>query len=792
MNSISNKIIFVIFFIYFSLVSVNAQKYTISGYVSDEKTGESLIGSSVFVTNPIRGTTTNTYGFYSLTLDKGEYNLNVKFIGYDDFNLKLDLNSNKNINIKLNPSSLNLREVVISGEKIDRNIQNTEMGTFNLPVEIIKSIPALFGEVDILKTIQLKPGIQSGGEGTTGFFVRGGGPDQNLMLLDEAVVYNASHLFGFFSVFNADAIQNVEVHKGNMPANYGGRLASVLDISMKDGNNKNYKSQGGIGLISSRLTVEGPIKKDTSSFIISGRRTYIDILTKPFIKKTSPFKGSSYYFYDLNTKINYKLSDKDRIFVSAYLGKDVFNFGDNNNNFSNSMDWGNTTAVARWNHLFNQKLFANTSLIYSKYNFNFGVDQDQYQMKMTSGIEDINMKVDFTYLPNYKHNIKFGANYIFHTFTPNNISAKTSGIDLDLGPDIKLYSHESALYINDEFELSSLIKVNAGLRYSNFTQIGPFTRYIKDPINNQTVNSIKYAKGEKVKNFNHIEPRISTRFLINEFSSIKAGFTQNYQYIHLASISAISLPTDIWIPSSDVVNPQFGNQYAIGYYRNFFKNMFEGSVEVYYKNMKNQIEFKEGALIEDNLNNNVDNNLAFGDGTSYGIEFFLNKQLGKLTGWIGYTWSKTDRYFPEINMGKVFPAKYDRRHDVSIVTIYKLTTNIDISAVWVYATGNTATLPISRYIIQGNIINEYGERNSYRMPPYHRMDLSVNWTPKQKREKKHESSWNFSVYNLYNRKNPYYIYIENKGNINNGTVEIKAKQVSLFPILPSVTYNFKF
>lgn len=778
--------------VFLCLAVTNAQKHTISGYVSDKKSGETLIGSSIFVSNPTRGTTSNTYGFYSLTLDAGKYNLTVRFIGYEDYKIELDLKSNVSLNIQLEQSSVTLREFVISGEQEDKNIQNTEMGTFNLPVEKIKSIPALFGEVDILKTIQLKPGIQSGGEGTTGFFVRGGGPDQNLMLLDEAVVYNASHLFGFFSVFNADAIQNVEVHKGNMPANYGGRLASVLDISMKEGNNKNYQSQGGIGIISSRLTVEGPIKKDTSSFIISGRRTYIDILTKPFIKSSSPFKNSSYYFYDLNTKLNYKLSDKDRLFFSAYFGKDVFNFGDENNNFSNSMDWGNTTAVARWNHLFNQKLFANTSLIYSNYNFNFGVDQDQYQMKLTSGIEDINMKVDFSYLPNYKHNIKFGANYIYHTFTPNNISAKTSGIDLDLGPDVKLYSHEGAIYINDEFEINSLIKVNAGLRYSNFTHVGPFTRYIKESKYNQTIDTKTYEKGEIVKNFNHIEPRLSGRFLLNEFSSIKAGFTQNYQYIHLASISAISLPTDIWIPSSDLVKPQFGNQYVIGYYRNFFKNMFEASIEVYYKNMKNQIEFKEGALIEDNLNNNVDNNLTFGDGKSYGFEIFLNKQFGKLTGWIGYTWSKTDRYFPEINFGNIFPAKYDRRHDISIVTIYKLNNNVDISAVWVYATGNTATLPISRYIVQGNIINEYGERNSFRMPPYHRMDLSVNWTPKQKKEKKFESSWNFAVYNLYNRRNPYYIYIENKGNINDGSVEIKAKQVSLFPILPSVTYNFKF
>jgi len=786
------RIILLITLLTFANLSLSAQKYTISGYVTDESTGESLIGCNVFVKSPIRGTTTNTYGFYSLTLEKGEYELHCSYIGYNDFSAKVNLDKNQSIKIILNTSAITTQEVIIIGEKPDKNIQSANMGTISLPVEKIKTIPAILGEVDILKTLQLKPGIQSGSEGTTGIYVRGGGPDQNLILLDEAVVYNASHLFGFFSVFNADAIQNIEMHKGNMPATYGGRLASVLDVSMKEGNNKNYHAEGGLGLISSRITLQGPIKQDTSSFIISARRTYVDVVIKPFANKNSPLKASDYYFYDLNAKVNYKISDKDRLYLSGYFGRDVFDLNSRSSEFSNAILWGNSTAVARWNHLFNQRLFANTSVIYSNYNFGFDILQQQYDMKLRSGIEDWNTKIDFTYIPSTRHTIKFGANYTYHTFTPNNVSAKTGDVAFDLGETVKLYSHEGALYVNDEFDITNLIKVNAGLRYSGYMHVGPFDRYIKDPFTNETIDTISYLKNQKVKDYHNVEPRLSARYLINEFSSIKAGYTQNYQYIHLASLSSITLPTDIWVPSTDLVKPQFGTQYSIGYFRNFMKNMFEASIEVYYKDLQNQIEYKEAALIEDNLNNNADNSLAFGNGTSYGIELMLNKQFGKLNGWIGYSWAKTTRKFPEINLGREFPAKYDRRHDVSIVAIYDYSKQLSFSLIWVYATGNTATLPISRYIIGGNIINEYSERNSFRMPPYHRMDISVNWTPKPKRKKAWESSWNFSIYNVYNRKNPYYIYFETIGNVSEGYLETQAKQVSLFPILPSITYNFKF
>jgi len=640
-----------------------------------------------------------------------------------------------------------------------------------------------------MKTIQLTPGVQSAGEGNSSFYVRGGGPDQNLILLDEAVVYNASHLFGFFSVFNADAVKNIELTKAGMPANYGGRLASVLDISMKEGNSHDYHVDGGIGLISSRLTVQGPVKKDTSSFIISARRTYIDLLMKPFIKKTSAFKGTSYYFYDLNTKINYRLSDKDRIFLSGYFGRDIFSLNQKDLSFKNTIEWGNATTSFRWNHVFAPKLFLNTSIIYSNYQFEMGATQSDYDIKLYSGVTDYNGKLDFSYFPDSRHKVKFGGNYIYHIFTPNNATAKTSGVDLDLGDEVRLFSNDVAIYANDEWDVNDKIKINGGLRYTYFQFLGPFDRFILNS-SNQVIDSIHYGLWENIKTYNHLEPRLSMRYGINEVSSIKASFSQNYQYIHLASVTAVSLPTDIWVPSTDIVKPQFGTQYSLGYFRNFRKNMWESSVEVYYKDMKNQIEFKEGSLPEDNIKNNTDNNMTFGRGWSYGAEFFVNKRTGQWTGWLGYTLSYTKRKFPEINGGKEYWAKYDRRHDVSFILSYEYNEKWTFSAIWVYATGNAMTLPISRYVINGAIVSEYGPKNDYRMPAYHRADISATYTGKK--HKKYESSWNFSIYNLYNRYNPYYIYFQTTGTVAEYHLETQAKQVSLFPILPSVTWNFKF
>ena len=765
------------------------EKYTVSGYVKEEATGESMIGANVYIKELLKGSQTNQYGFYSVTVEKGKYHLVVSYLGYRDTIRAIELDKDLRINISLKENAITVNEVIVTSEKSDKNVQSTQMGINKLEMDEIKSLPAFMGEVDVLKTIQLLPGVKSAGDGNSGFYVRGGGPDQNLILLDEAVVYNASHLFGFFSVFNGDAIKNINLIKGGMPAQYGSRLSSVLDIAMKEGNYQKFQCDGGIGIIASRLTIQGPIKKDTGSFIISARRTYVDVLLSPFIKKSSPVKGSGYYFYDLNTKINYRLSDKDRLFLSGYFGRDVFNYVNKENGFKVTIPWGNATTSLRWNHLFSDKLFINTSAIFSDYKFSFGGEQNGYEFRLFSGIRDWNLKCDFNYFPSVRHEIKFGTNYTYHTFTPSSASAKSGGVDLDIGKTIKDYAHEAAAYVTDDFDVSEKIRLNAGLRYSYFMKIGPFDRYVKNSLGN-TIDTIHYSSGKKVKSYGGLEPRVALRFKTSNSSSIKTSFTQNYQYVHLASLSAVALPTDVWVPSSELVKPQFATQYAVGFFKNFKKDMFETSVEVYYKNMKNLIEYKDGAMPEDNVADNTDNFFTYGTGRSYGSEFFIKKRTGKLTGWIGYTLSWTTRNFPDLNNGKTFFTKYDRRHDLSVVTVYELNTRWSFSSTFVYSTGNAMTLPVARYIIEGRIVNEYGERNSYRMAPYHRMDISATW--KGKTHKRYQSSWNFSVYNVYNRKNPYFIYFASKGELSNATLVITAKQVSLFPVLPSVTWNVKF
>jgi hypothetical protein len=753
------------------------ERFTISGYVKEEATGEFIIGANIYNKETLQGTTTNPYGFYSLTLPMGTYKIVFSYLGYQEVVQEIVLDKDQRINISLRQAGITTEEVEVLGEKSDQNVSGSQMGTFKLEIENIKELPAFMGEVDILKTIQLLPGVKGAGEGNSGFYVRGGGPDQNLVLLDEAVVYNA------------DAVKNVNLIKGGMPAQYGGRLASVLDISMKEGNNKRYEVEGGIGVISTRLTVQGPIKKDTSSFIISGRRTYIDVLMEPFIKDDSPFKGSGYFFYDLNTKLNYRLSDKDRLFLSGYFGRDKFTYNNEKSGFKVNIPWGNATTALRWNHLFNNKLFMNVSGIFSDYNFSFGAEQEGFEFKLYSGITDWNAKVDFSYFPSVRHEVKFGTNYIYHTFVPTNASAKSGEVEFDFGDEKKLFAHEAAVYVSDDFDVTDKFRVHAGLRYSYFMHIGKFDRYVKD-VMGHTTDTIHYAPGEKVKAYGGLEPRIALRYTIDKVSSVKASFTQNYQYVHLASLSSVSLPTDIWVPSSDLVRPQDGKQYAVGYFRNFKEDTYETSVELYYKTMKNQVEYKEGALPEDNVNDNADNSFTFGNGESYGAEFFVKKRTGKFTGWLGYTLSWTTRTFPEINNGETFYAKYDRRHDGSVVLTYDLNKRWVFSTIFVYGTGNAITLPVSRYTFEEYIVNEYGPRNSFRMAPYHRMDVSATWYCKPR--KRFESSWNFAVYNVYNRHNPYFIYFDTEGSALNGDLIVSARQVSLFPIIPSVTWNFKF
>lgn len=787
----------------FTTSLLSAQKSTLSGYLKDSQTGEVLIGANIYIEEISKGVATNVYGFYSITLPNGEYTVKMSYLGYDEKIQKVDLSTDKKLTIELVPAGVVMKEFTVEAEEGNENTQGTQMGKVDMEVEKIKTLPAFMGEVDVLKTIQLLPGVQSSGEGNTGFYVRGGGPDQNLILLDEAVVYNASHLFGFFSVFNADAIKNISLTKGGMPANYGGRLSSVLDITMKDGNYKEYEVDGGIGLIASRLTVQGPLVKDKSSFIVSGRRTYIDILTKPFINEDSDFSGTSYFFYDFNAKLNYTFSDKDKLYMSGYFGKDVFSFNSANSSFGLEIPWGNATASLRWNHLFSDKLFVNTTAIYSSYNFQFDGSSDDFKFGLYSGIRDWNLKADFNYYPSPKHTIKFGANYTYHTFIPTNVSAEQDGTVFDFD-DVKLFANEMALYALDDFDLTELIKVNLGFRLSAFQFIGPFTRYQKDG-NGNTIGTQQYGNFENIKMYVKPEPRLSARYTLNESSSIKVGVTHNYQYMHLASIAANSLPTDLWLPTTDIVKPQIGTQYSAGYFKNLKENMFETSVEVYYKDLRNLVEYKEGSQPSAGVNDNVDNQLTFGNGYSYGVELFVKKRKGDFTGWIGYTLSNTRRKFPEINNGLEYPAKFDRRHDLSVALNYKLNDRWTFGGVFVYATGNSITLPFTKYFVEGNLLVEYGPRNGYRMIPYHRADISATWYSKNTKKvkdietgkmievkKRFTHNWNFSIYNVYNRANPYFIYFDSEGDFTQGTLDVGAFQVSLFPILPSVTWNFSF
>ena len=592
-----------------------------------------------------------------------------------------------------------------------------------------------------------------------------------------------------------------------MPSNYGGRLSSVLDITMKDGNYKSFQADGGIGLIASRLTLQGPIKEDTASFILSGRRTYIDVLAKPLISDTSAFKGSGYYFYDLTAKLNWRLSDKDRLYLSGYFGRDVFTFNNKDLDFNFNIPWGNATASLRWNHLFSDKLFVNTTAVFTDYNFAFEGGSSDFNFKLSSGVRDGNLKQDYTYYHSSLHNIKFGWNYTLHRFIPTSTEASSNDVEFDTGEKVKIWGNEAAIYLLDDWSVNERLKVNFGMRLSMYQHIGPFTRYFNNENTGTTDSTIIYSSGKPIKTYFGPEPRLSARYLFPDNSSFKLGIAHNYQYIHLASISSVSLPTDLWFPSTEVVKPQIGTQYSMGYFKNFFNNKYEASVELYYKDLNNLIEYKENSFPEDNLKNNVDNQLTFGRGYSYGAEFFLKKRLGDFNGWIGYTWSKTMRQFDEIDNGVEFPAKYDRRNDLSVVLQYQISERVNIGGVFVYATGNSLSLPERRWfsVEENRIITVWSKRNAFRLDAYHRADISVTIDAKPYKEvknietnnlvrkkKKVISSWNISVYNVYNRANPYFIFFDATGDPSQGSVDFNANQVSLFPILPSVTWNFKF
>jgi hypothetical protein len=752
-------------------------KYSISGTVIDKNSGETLIGATVILLEqPRSGASSNAYGFYSVSAPAASYTMIVSFTGYLSDSVKIVLTRNLILGVELSPDHTELQEVVVSAQKKDDNVTKPLMGVQKLSMNEIKNIPVLFGEKDILKTIQLLPGIKSAGDGNSGFYVRGGAADQNLILLDEATVYNASHLLGFFSTFNSDAIKDVTVYKGGMPAEYGGRLSSVVDVKMNDGNNKNYLVSGGIGLIASRLNVEGPIIKDEGSFIVSARRTYADLFLK--LSRDTTINRNKLYFYDLNAKANYKIDKNNRIYLSGYFGRDVLGFS---NLFG--IQWGNSTATARWNHVFNSRLFSNTSFIYSNYNYLINVNLTSNNINITSKIEDFSLKEDLQYYANSENKINFGFNIIHHTISPG-IADASPGSSFNSFSLQKNYSLETAVYISHEWSPAAKLQIDYGLRLSDFSVFGPGNFYTYDQ-NGNTINTSTYSSGQIVKTYFNPEPRFSSSYLLNSISSLKISYTRNIQNLHLLSNSNSSNPTDLWIPSSNNVKPEIADQESIGYYRNFNDNKYEFSSEVYYKTMQNQIDYKNGAQLA--ANENVESQLLFGKGRAYGWELFFKKKYGKLTGWVGYTLSRTELKIDGINNGNWYPARQDITHDISVVGIYQASKKWTFSATWVYSTGNAVTFPNGKYDVNGQILFYYTQRNAYRMPPYHRLDLGATLLTRKTR--KTERSWTFSIYNAYDRANPYFIQFQQDPNDASRT---QAVQYSLFKIIPSVTYNFKF
>lgn len=739
------KYFFLFLLVMASFQSFAQQKFTISGTIGDASDGEGLIGASILIKELGTGSVTNVYGFYSVTIPAGDYTVELSYIGYETQVQTIVLDKDLTLNAELSAGSTVLEEVVVVAEQKGQNVQSTQMSVNKLKMKDIAAIPVIMGEQDVIKTMQLLPGIKAS-EGGGGFFVRGGSADQNLILLDEAPVYNASHLLGFFSVFNSDAIKDLTIYKGHIPAEYGGRASSVLDIKMNDGNSKKFNASGGIGLISSRLTVEAPIVKDKGSFIVSGRRTYLDLFLKLGNEDVS---SSVLYFYDLNAKANYRIGEKDRIFISGYFGRDKFGFSD-----LFGFDWGNTTATVRWNHLFNNKLFLNTTAVFSDYNYDVAIGGDEGQnngFTLTSAIQDISLKEDFEYFISPKNTLKFGISGIYHTFIPGQINpdvnANINAIELQ-----EKRAWETAAYVSEDLELSEKIKLNVGLRYSWFAQIGPGDIYTYDD-DSDILTTETYRDGEIVQTYGGIEPRAGLTFLLNEEESIKASFGRNRQYLHLMSNSSSGTPIDVWIPSSNNVKPQIADQYAVGWFRDFQEKAYEGSVEVYYKNMFNQVDFKTGAELV--FNENVESQLLFGKGRSYGTELYFKKNKGRFTGWVSYTLSRTEREFDGVDDGDVYPANWDRTHDLSIVGMYKLNKKWTLSSAFVYRTGDAVTYPIGKYEVDGEIFNLYGGRNENRLPDYHRLDLGA--TLQLKDNDKFKSDLTFSLYNAYGRRNAFSI-----------------------------------
>jgi len=769
------------------------QRVTISGYVRDANNGEALIGATVYDQDTKAGAATNVYGFYSFSLPAGAHTIKVAFLGYETAVLNLNLSANLKQNVELKEASAETKEVVILAEKPEANVKAMEMSVNKLDIKSISKIPAFLGEVDVIRSIQLLPGVSTVGEGSTGFNVRGGSVDQNLVLLDEAPVYNSSHLFGFFSVFNPDAVKDVKLIKGGIPAQYGGRLSSLLDVRLKEGNMKKMAINGGVGTVFSRLSIEAPFKKDKGSFIVALRRSYIDALYKPFAKGN--LKNTTLYFYDFTAKANYEIGRNDRIYLSGYMGRDVFGFDGGNNGFN----WGNATSTLRWNHVFSDKMFLNATAFYSNYDYQikFASTDGANTFKWKANVVNYSIKPEFSYYLNNKNTLTFGGQAIRFQFQPGRTVSKSQGEEEILSQPYK-YGVESALYIANEQKLSTRISMQYGLRYSHWSYVGAGTEYyFNDTVSGARktlIGTKSYGKGETIKSYGNFEPRFSVKVEVDENSSVKASYNRTAQYIHLISNSVAATPLDIYAPSSNNIKPQLADQVALGYFRNFANNTFEASVETYYKTLQNQLEYVSNADLL--LNKQFEGDLIKGKGRAYGLELFVKKNSGKLTGFLSYTLSRTERQFNGLNSDRWYPARFDKTHILNLTASYDITKRWTIGSNFTYQTGTPGTFPTNSIVYQGIIIPQTynNARNSVRIPAYHRLDFSATREGKahtgDKWYKNWQGTWVFSVYNVYSRRNAFSVFFQQK---DGSKVETQAIRFSVFgSFIPAVTYNFKF
>lgn len=792
---ITKKISLLLILIFTTFASFSQEKFTLSGTIKDSKNNESLIGVNVYISALKIGTTTNEYGFYSLTVPSGEHEIEISYLGYQTIHKTIILDQNTKNNFSISESGQELQEVIIKDNKGKINIKSPEMSVNKLSISTIKKMPVVLGEVDVIKSILLLPGVTNAGEGASGFNVRGGGADQNLILLDEATIFNSSHVFGFFSVFNPDAIKDLKLYKGGIPARFGGRASSVLDIYQKDGSSKNFHMNGGIGLISSRLLLEGPIVKDKGSFLIGGRASYAHL----FLKLSEENKDNSAYFYDLNAKFSYKLNDNNSLYLSGYFGRDVFSL---NKNFTNT--YGNSTLNLRWNHLYSNKLFSNLSLIYSDYYY--GLDLDFVGFKWDSGIKNYNIKYDFKHYISDKFKLNYGLSGIYYDFNPGTIkpSNTTSGINPDQLD--RKYAFEPSIYLDAESQLSKKITMAYGLRYSLFYRLGASTINYYDNNNpvlfntdmqiyeKATPSSTKYFGSNKViQDYNNLEPRFSVSYQLNDDQAIKASYNRMAQYLQLISNTSSPTPLDVWMPSDNYIKPQLADQVALGYFRNINNGVYSLEVETYYKKIKNRLDYIDGADLI--ANDAIEQVILNGQMRAYGVEIMLKKNEGKFNGWISYTLSKSEQQTPGrtpeetgINNGKWYSSAYDKTHNLAVTSAYNLNDKWSFGANFILQSGQPVTYPIGQYEYLGITVPSYGLRNKDRLPAYHHLDISATLTPRKNKNRNWKAEWVFSIYNLYNRQNA--ASINFRQNLDTGVNE--AVRLSIFGMVPAVSYNFKF